>query len=975
MPFSTHRFAPTGVNIASLVFTDSAEDCNTGERPNIQQVRNAFAAVTTTFPKYVYSKRDMQYDQYQLTGNCMRFGGHTIQPLNKVMANRWYNVICNPTAPSSVFEPNIPACMDMGDSTNTNTNCFGTGDGRWMGNVQQVCLVNYLQVANVAPEGFCAATDISEENTTPLPFCPQLDKATIASLQVAVGADGGVGSKDNVTAFTVMVYLIFFTCLFYVIIESVKAMQKAAKARKEKPALAPGAGGLVAPAAVASGSTAEKRFSAPVAPVSHDTRFEETKEEKEEQGGADIENGQAGGVEMRDMPPGDRTNPGSPEVRMSKNYPDTSEAVPAYDPSLFAAAHPGADATTTQPDANNQPTAAPGSRYATAKGSVAACLCAYFSYPIAAQSDRFEALGFARFLASVHIVLGHMYQASHLGSFHNFNKFGFTWVPWFFLLSGYILTHTEKRRRDRVAAGLKAKEAKEVTAPKSPDPVAPAEVQPAPPGTRPTEQTAAGAAAASGAGSKEKKPQDKKSASPMGLVEYVLHRLRTLYPLYLVGIAAAIITVWAIKGASQLPPPCDVLVYFLLLQGWIPSILEYGLVYLVQCWFLSCMLFYWVLFLKLYEILQGLSDKVILGIAFVCSILLPFIYEMATFSIDWTSTHNYLSTDSGVDVAVVVLKFTPLAYLHIFVLGCCLPRVRAMLLGVSGIDAVLPWICTMSYLILFVIFITVGDEVPGYLLSFRLGLVSIVQCALLVGLCNSQDLLGRLFTHPFFQQFGLYSFAQYVFQFIVYAWFNYGAQQDMVDIRFFLLLFSTSVVVWTAVTPFNGDRMKSFVLACIPVLVIYLMLQPFLASYHKGGSDGSSSFPSWQNDQPLAMTVSNDVFSSGASILSLNFLQHYLIFVRVSTLLQVTQMRPTSSTPLSSPTTASRCSQRAVIMLAARAPAGLAPSTDRTAGRRRLLSAPIFRARIPRRLWWSGTSRTSLRACRRPRAATTARWL
>jgi hypothetical protein len=66
-----------------------------------------------------------------------------------------------------------------------------------------------------------------------------------------------------------------------------------------------------------------------------------------------------------------------------------------------------------------------------------ASLRRYFTLPEITRTDRFDAIGFARFLASVHIVLGHMYQGDHLGTFGGFNKFGFTWVPWFFMLSGF----------------------------------------------------------------------------------------------------------------------------------------------------------------------------------------------------------------------------------------------------------------------------------------------------------------------------------------------------------------------------------------------------------------------------------------------------------------------------------------------------------------------------------------------------------
>ena len=44
-------------------------------------------------------------------------------------------------------------------------------------------------------------------------------------------------------------------------------------------------------------------------------------------------------------------------------------------------------------------------------------------------------------LASTHIVLGHLYQMNALPGAGQFLAWGFTWVPWFFMLSGFVLTH------------------------------------------------------------------------------------------------------------------------------------------------------------------------------------------------------------------------------------------------------------------------------------------------------------------------------------------------------------------------------------------------------------------------------------------------------------------------------------------------------------------------------------------------------
>eukprot|EP00958_Prasinococcus_capsulatus_P016383 scaffold1809_cov386-Prasinococcus_capsulatus_cf.AAC.12 len=58
------------------------------------------------------------------------------------------------------------------------------------------------------------------------------------------------------------------------------------------------------------------------------------------------------------------------------------------------------------------------------------------------KAERLGALGLARQLASIHIVLGHLHNkdCEAIADVYLFN-WGFTWVPWFFMLSGFVLTH------------------------------------------------------------------------------------------------------------------------------------------------------------------------------------------------------------------------------------------------------------------------------------------------------------------------------------------------------------------------------------------------------------------------------------------------------------------------------------------------------------------------------------------------------
>lgn len=850
--------------------SDSAGDCGSGVYDNVGEVMLAFQNTATDYPKHYFSKRNMMYDEYQLSGLCMS-NGHTLEPLNAVIAQRYFNIICNAEVPAVVYEATIPACTDFGGHEDE---CF-YNPGGLLGNLYYVCPITHLSVANVASNDYCAATDVAEEDTTPFPVCPALSSASVTPSTLS-------NVNRDVMGFDGFVYAISALCLLFILVESVRTIEV------PKHALKPGVrvrsmAELVNKYTSVDSSernlqsiTPKESFASLELPTMKNThalgslhslpKYAPIRDVKR----TDSVIAMLGASSTLSAPA-----PAAPVMLSAEptasNTPVDAEQKDDSDASdlpLPVASQQVEDASMVDIESNSGALtkevvpAAVGAE----EGSVSAAspddsapslyeivlakLQIWFSFPAVATSDRFEGIGFARYLASVHIVLGHMYQANNLGTFHNFNKFGYTWVPWFFMLSGYILTFAERKRRAKSAA-------------------------------KATETAAVIAVACDVAAEHVSKlsathhKKHVKAHTLSSIVEYVNHRLETLYPVYLIGICASIATVWAVQGAKELPLPSDVLLYFCLLQGWVPSILEKGLVYLVQCWFLSCLLFYWFIFCYIFDFIQSLSDRWVVIVATTASVVIPFVYQMITFSIaNWSASHGYLGITSGVDVAVVVIKFHPLSYVHLFVLGCCLPRVRELILKLPNIENVVPFACYVCYAILIAIFCTVGDEVPGYALSFRIGLVSIVQSALLIGLCNGQDLLTRLFCHPLFKQFGLYGFPQYIFQFIVYAWYHFATQKDAVDVRYFLLLFATSVVVWTLVSPFGGKRMNTFVLCFVPFLVTYLMLQPFWANYHEsnGGSSSDSSSsaavyspvpPVWWKDSSMGVSVTNNAFLDG----------------------------------------------------------------------------------------------------------------
>eukprot|EP00121_Abeoforma_whisleri_P001055 Awhi_evm1s939 len=60
---------------------------------------------------------------------------------------------------------------------------------------------------------------------------------------------------------------------------------------------------------------------------------------------------------------------------------------------------------------------------------------------------RLSALGPARYIASVHIVCGHLVRRSPspVPTWVT-SDWGYTWVPWFFMLSGFVLTFARLNR-------------------------------------------------------------------------------------------------------------------------------------------------------------------------------------------------------------------------------------------------------------------------------------------------------------------------------------------------------------------------------------------------------------------------------------------------------------------------------------------------------------------------------------------------
>ena len=164
------------------------------------------------------------------------------------------------------------------------------------------------------------------------------------------------------------------------------------------------------------------------------------------------------------------------------------------------------------------------------------------------QKGRFLGLNAARIGASVHIVFGHLHKGGALcgraadgiaceGELNGiyFLVWGFTWVPWFFMLSGFVLTHARMRSKNPM------------------------------------------------------KPQD--------VLTFVKKRTAVIYPLYIFGVVlAALIRIWQDK---RLPKWYELGSQGLLMQAWLPWLPEGtggSLAVQSHCWFLSALVPFWFLF-------------------------------------------------------------------------------------------------------------------------------------------------------------------------------------------------------------------------------------------------------------------------------------------------------------------------------------------------------------------------------------------
>lgn len=238
-------------------------------------------------------------------------------------------------------------------------------------------------------------------------------------------------------------------------------------------------------------------------------------------------------------------------------------------------------------------------RVSTPGGSICGGLKKMFTVP-KPGGNHAPALGFARFLASVHIVAGHLTAGSKGYTMQwNTNNFGFTWVPWFMMLSGYVLSIARLQSSD----------------------------------------------------------PDKLDTWNL----FTAKRVKSIYPLYLTGLLTwAAMEAWIENKPFTLGTPLETFASLFLLQAWLPNVTEF--VMQPHCWFLSCIIPFWMLHNETYRFSKKWSTKSLWIVLCILSAAPWLFFLIAIPNNEWYQQHSWQGTGTVIDTFVVMLKFHPIFY-------------------------------------------------------------------------------------------------------------------------------------------------------------------------------------------------------------------------------------------------------------------------------------------------------------------------
>jgi len=327
-------------------------------------------------------------------------------------------------------------------------------------------------------------------------------------------------------------------------------------------------------------------------------------------------------------------------------------------------------------DVENQPSVAP-SAPAPAPSTV---VVSTETKPPAAQKDHLHALGVARLLASIHIVLGHLYAKGATAQVYFFG-WGYTWVPWFFMLSGFVLAHARLNSRD------------------------PNKID--------------------------------------GPYKHIAKRLSTIFPMYAFGVFLAMLI--RILRNQKLPGYDVLVPQSFLMQSWVPLWTEQALLShcwflsnMVVYWIVFGPVYKLIRNLSLAWAFASLSV-----ISFLPWLLVIVPAASDDIEANWYKDHRWGSTDTANDIWTIMLKYNPIFYFHVFLFGMLLSLLRHRVKAAAD-DAtdLLATFCArlmrfgamFGYLGLILVFSVEDLQPNGYKLSARLSVLLPLQGLVLLGL-------------------------------------------------------------------------------------------------------------------------------------------------------------------------------------------------------------------------------------------------
>ena len=145
-------------------------------------------------------------------------------------------------------------------------------------------------------------------------------------------------------------------------------------------------------------------------------------------------------------------------------------------------------------------------------------------------------------------------------------------------------------------------------------------------------------------------------------------------------ILSLLIALWRNR---RLPKWYAVAAQGVLAQSWLPWLPEQT--FQTHCWFLSALVPYWLLFDVLFRrcvmgisrVTTGCLWLIVLSLPPWATVFLPG--SLPGQNANWYASHQHGQLSDAVDYAVVILKFQPVCYLHVFVFGMVLARTRLLI--------------------------------------------------------------------------------------------------------------------------------------------------------------------------------------------------------------------------------------------------------------------------------------------------------